>query len=316
MSRRRFAPRRFAGALFALALTFWLTISISLHAQVAGTGTIQGIVTDPTGAFVPGATVTLTEESTHVVRTAKTDSAGAYVFPNIVVGTYSLTVADAGFQTYSSIHNVLEVGSNIGIDAHLALELHVRGRGDVAQHRVGDVGVDVERGRARGPVARALLAADRPPRERGALEPQVRGVGLGDPQCRMPPAQGVRRGAGLGEHEDGEHERLGVPQTVAVVALPGEALRADRPLLGAGAGLEHVEQGEADGLLEARVAVDLVKQCAPDVHVAISSEEHERNNAIHQHTRGSNPDHGACLYWVRLLETLERLVENQKRQDD
>ena len=51
----------------------------------------------------------------------KTDSAGAYVFPNIVVGTYTLTVADPGFQTYSKIHNVLEVGSNIGIDAHLAL---------------------------------------------------------------------------------------------------------------------------------------------------------------------------------------------------
>ena len=121
MSRLRFVPRQFAGILYALALAFGLTLSVALHAQVAGTGTIQGIVTDPTGAFVPGATVTLTEESTHVVRTAKTDSAGAYVFPNIVVGTYSLTVADAGFQTYSSIHNVLEVGSNIGIDAHLAL---------------------------------------------------------------------------------------------------------------------------------------------------------------------------------------------------
>jgi hypothetical protein len=121
MSRLRFASRLFAGSLYTLALTFCLTISIPLHAQVAGTGTIQGIVTDPSGAFVPGATVTLTEESTHVVRTAKTDNAGAYVFPNIVVGTYTLTVADAGFQSYSSVHNVLEVGSNIGIDAHLAI---------------------------------------------------------------------------------------------------------------------------------------------------------------------------------------------------
>ena len=94
MSRIRFAPRRFAGALYSLALTVSLTISISLHAQVAGTGTIQGTVTDPTGAFLPGATVTLTEEATHVVHTAKTDSAGAYVFPNIVIGTYTLTVAD------------------------------------------------------------------------------------------------------------------------------------------------------------------------------------------------------------------------------
>ncbi|HEX5283518.1 MAG TPA: carboxypeptidase-like regulatory domain-containing protein [Bryocella sp.] len=105
--------------LFALVL-FVLAVP-SLNAQVAGTGTIQGVVTDPSGAVVPGATVTLTEESTRVVHTAKTDSAGAYVFPNIVIGTYTVTVADAGFQTYSKIHNVLEVGSNIAIEAHLAL---------------------------------------------------------------------------------------------------------------------------------------------------------------------------------------------------
>ncbi len=118
-----FNPRRhgFSTVLQVLALTLVVLAVPSLSAQVAGTGTIQGIVTDPSGAVVPGATVTLTEESTRVVHTAKADSAGAYVFPNIVIGTYTLTVADAGFQTYSKIHNVLEVGSNIGIDAHLAL---------------------------------------------------------------------------------------------------------------------------------------------------------------------------------------------------
>ena len=121
MFRLRLAHRRFAAALFAIALTFCLAASMPLHAQVAGTGTIQGVVTDPSGAFVAGATVTLTEESTHVVHTAKTDAAGAYVFPNIVVGSYTLTVADQGFQTYSKIHNVLEVGSSIGIDARLAV---------------------------------------------------------------------------------------------------------------------------------------------------------------------------------------------------
>ena len=56
MFRLWFAPRRFAEALYSLALTVSLTISISLHAEVAGTGTIQGTVTDPTGAFLPGAT--------------------------------------------------------------------------------------------------------------------------------------------------------------------------------------------------------------------------------------------------------------------
>lgn len=118
-----FSPsRRWLSTVLRLsALTLCALLAPSLVAQVAGTGTIQGIVTDSTGAFVPNASVTLTEEATHVVRAAKTDSAGAYVFPNIEVGTYTLTVASQGFQTFSQVHNVLEVGSNIGIDAHLAV---------------------------------------------------------------------------------------------------------------------------------------------------------------------------------------------------
>ena len=54
------------------------------------------------------------------------------------------------------------------LEAGPALELGVAGRGDVAAHRVGDVGVDVERRGAGRPVPGALLAADRPPRERRA----------------------------------------------------------------------------------------------------------------------------------------------------
>src|ERR1700752_1774883 len=108
----RSRARHLFSTLQILALTTVALFAAVSSAQVAGTGTIQGVVTDPTGAFVPGATVTLTEESTHVIHTAKTDSAGAYVFPNITIGTYTLTVADTGFQTYSKIHNVLEVGSN------------------------------------------------------------------------------------------------------------------------------------------------------------------------------------------------------------
>ena len=117
----RSRARRLSSTLQILGLTKVALFAAVLSAQVAGTGTIQGTVTEPAGAFLPGATVTLTEEATHVVHTAKTDSAGAYVFPNIVIGTYTLTVADPGFQTHSQVHNVLEVGSNIDIDARLAL---------------------------------------------------------------------------------------------------------------------------------------------------------------------------------------------------
>ena len=92
-----------------------------MSAQVAGTGTIQGTISDSTGALVPNATVTLVEAATKVTRTAKSDSSGAYNFPNIEIGNYSATVAVPGFETYVKTGNVLEVGSNIAINVTLTV---------------------------------------------------------------------------------------------------------------------------------------------------------------------------------------------------
>ncbi|MEO6803861.1 MAG: carboxypeptidase-like regulatory domain-containing protein [Granulicella sp.] len=119
MSIRRLAPARFAGALYALTLIFSLAISPLLHAQVAGTGSVQGEVVDSTGARIPTAAVTLTAEATGVVRTATTDKAGLFVFPNITPGTYTVSITADGFKRFSKTHNVLEVGSNISVDAKL-----------------------------------------------------------------------------------------------------------------------------------------------------------------------------------------------------
>jgi Carboxypeptidase regulatory-like domain len=93
----------------------------SAFSQATGSGSIQGTVTDSTGALLPNASVALTETSTHVTLTTKTNSAGNYAFPNINVGTYSLTVTSPGFGTFTSTNNVLEVGSSIAIDAKLTV---------------------------------------------------------------------------------------------------------------------------------------------------------------------------------------------------
>ena len=60
------------------------------------------------------------------------------------------------------------------LGTHLALECVVIGRGRVPEHRVRDVGVDVEGGRSGRPVARAFLSVNRPPREGGALKAELR----------------------------------------------------------------------------------------------------------------------------------------------
>jgi len=113
--------QRLAVGIRVSFLLLLLVATCTVRAQLAGTGTIQGLVTDSTGAVIPNATVTLIEESTQVRHTTKSDSSGAYVFPNISIGKYSVSVGITGFQTYIKTGNVLEVGSNISIDVTMTV---------------------------------------------------------------------------------------------------------------------------------------------------------------------------------------------------
>src|SRR5262249_41958582 len=117
------------------------------------------------------------------------------------------------------------------LEADLALELIVARYRLVADDRVGDVAGDVERGRARRPVARALLPADRPPGEDGALEPELRGALAREVERGVTPAQRVAGRLRDEVAQDGEDEALGVPEGVPVVAGAGQALGRDRAAL-------------------------------------------------------------------------------------
>ena len=81
----------------------------------------------------------------------------------------------------------------------------------------------------------------------------------------MPPAQRLGDGVGRGVGEQGQDEGLGVPEGVPVVAGAGEALGGYRAAFGAGSGLQDVEEGEADGLLDLVVAVHLDVGAGPEV---------------------------------------------------
>jgi hypothetical protein len=70
----------------------------SAWAQAGGTGRLQGVVTDPTGAAVSGAKVTATETATGVKRDASTDASGRYALVALPVGEYSLAFELEGFQ--------------------------------------------------------------------------------------------------------------------------------------------------------------------------------------------------------------------------
>jgi len=61
-------------------------------------GTITGTVTDPSGAVLPNATIKVTNVDTGVATTLKTNGAGVYVASSLIVGTYRVEVAVAGFK--------------------------------------------------------------------------------------------------------------------------------------------------------------------------------------------------------------------------
>ena len=63
-------------------------------------GSVVGTVSDPSGAVVPGATVTLTSKQTGVDRSDKTDEGGRYSFVNVLPGQYNIQVTSTGFRTF------------------------------------------------------------------------------------------------------------------------------------------------------------------------------------------------------------------------
>src|SRR5258708_21620049 len=82
----------------SLLVGFLLAFSILASAQTATTS-LRGVITDPKGAVVPGATVTLNNPATGNSRTTKSDNDGAYQFVEVPPSTYTLTVTAAGFST-------------------------------------------------------------------------------------------------------------------------------------------------------------------------------------------------------------------------
>ncbi|MFP5230112.1 MAG: carboxypeptidase regulatory-like domain-containing protein, partial [Acidobacteriota bacterium] len=121
--------------LWALALCLMVTPAF---AQLAGTGNIQGTISDPSGAVIPSAQVTVTSEATAVKHETVSSSGGVFSFPNLPIGTYDLSVKASGFKVYTRTGIVLEVGSNIGVNVTLSVGtenqvVHVQANGIALQ---------------------------------------------------------------------------------------------------------------------------------------------------------------------------------------
>src|SRR5262245_49799110 len=81
-----------------LVLLCFTALSLIFAVTHASGGTIEGRVTDPKGAVVVGAAITVTDPLNNQTFTAATDQAGRYKIAGLPPGTYSLTISAPGFS--------------------------------------------------------------------------------------------------------------------------------------------------------------------------------------------------------------------------
>src|SRR3954463_7892447 len=98
-------------------LTLLLASTATMWAQ--GTSQISGTVSDPTGASIPGATVKVIQTDTGMVRNGVTAQDGAYVLPNLPIGSYRMEVSKEGFSTFVQPGITLQVNTNPAINPTL-----------------------------------------------------------------------------------------------------------------------------------------------------------------------------------------------------
>jgi len=104
--------------------------------QNAGAGTITGTLTDPSGAFVPGAAVTIRNTDTAIERRIESNEAGIYSAPFLPPGHYEVSAGKAGFASLVRKELTLQVGQTLTVNFSMTVqtsqtEVTVTGQADV-----------------------------------------------------------------------------------------------------------------------------------------------------------------------------------------
>lgn len=134
--------------VIALLAAFLLVLPNFAQAQSLTTGDVAGTITDPSGAAVQGATVTLKNTATGVTTTATSNGTGAYRFPFLNPGTYTVTVTMKGFSTSAPHAATVAVGQASTVNIQLsvaaaATTVEVSGVGSVIQTENGNVSTTI-----------------------------------------------------------------------------------------------------------------------------------------------------------------------------
>ena len=107
--------------LYRLALACGLILVIPTLPGQSTTGTITGIVTDPSGAVVPAITVSVVNTAEGSVRDVTTTSAGVFTAPNLTIGVYGVRANVSGFAAYETRNLTLSANQVLKSDVHLTM---------------------------------------------------------------------------------------------------------------------------------------------------------------------------------------------------
>ncbi|MGC2109761.1 MAG: TonB-dependent receptor [Candidatus Korobacteraceae bacterium] len=132
----QFRPR---GTFFGLAVLILALVFLSsfAHAEAGGTsGSINGTVTDPSGAVIPGATVVISNPVSQFTRTTTTDPTGKFSFPNVPLNPYHMTVNLAGFAPYAQD---VDMRSAVPLSLKVTLQVSATAENVTVQGEAGDL---------------------------------------------------------------------------------------------------------------------------------------------------------------------------------
>src|SRR6266704_105337 len=104
---------------FRANLVLFLLLSSATLLTQTFRGTILGTVTDPQGAVVPGAKVTVHNINTGLERTTQTSADGSYSVPELPIGAYTVSVTQSGFQTAYVTDIAVDVATEKRVDIAL-----------------------------------------------------------------------------------------------------------------------------------------------------------------------------------------------------
>src|SRR5215472_14328663 len=110
------------GATLSLALAFIMSLGCISSAQAQTTfGSITGVVTDPSGAAIPNAQITVVNQNTGLTRRQSTAVTGVYTVPDLSPGTYRVRIEGKGFTGQERQGVALDANHVVTVDVQLAV---------------------------------------------------------------------------------------------------------------------------------------------------------------------------------------------------